>query len=448
MLLGVFEHLRPNHGMPTWHLPRSREGYDTFEYWVRLGRLLDDAGLDFLFMADSYGYPTVDGVMPPEVARHGIQFPGHDPMIFAAAVAAQTSRLGLVVTSSTMVETPYATARRFASLDRASGGRVGWNVVTGSSQATVAKLFGHEEMTAHDERYDIADEFVDVAVGLWETTWEEDALVKDVESGVYIDPAKLHPLRHEGRHFRSEGLLTVPPTPQRTPTLFQAGASERGRDFAARIAEAVFMQGRSIDTAAEITGDIRRRAVEAGRQADDVKILSGTTVVVGTTEEQAQQRLAELDSIRSVEVAAVIYAGYTGIDLRAYDQDEPLPVNSTEQGQSALNRYKRPDGSMPTPREILADFRDKAGRGFQFVGTPEKVADQMVHTMRASGLDGYMLEPTIGATEGYELFIELVLPILRERGVVTEPEPGATFRERMFRGRGPRMSERHPLARR
>jgi len=445
MLLGIFEHLRPNHGMPTWHREHHREGYDTFDYWTTLGRMLDEAGFDFLFLADSYGYPLVDGVMPDEVARLGIQFPGYDPMFYAAAVAAATRDLGIVVTSSTMVEAPYATARRFATLDRVSGGRVGWNVVTGSSQASVAKLFGHGEMTAHDDRYAIADEFVDVAVALWESTWEDDALRKDVETRVYIDPARLHPLDHHGAHFDVEGVLSIPPTPQRTPVLFQAGTSDRGRDFAARNAEAVFVQGRTIPTARGITDDIRARAVAQGRAADDIRIVSGATVVVGRTEREALEKREEFLSIRDLDAAAVIYAGYTGIDLRAYDPDAPLPVTSTEQGQSALNRYLLPGRPVPTPREILTDFQEKSGRGFQIWGTPEQVADELVATLADSGLDGYMLEPTVGSIDAYRDFIELVLPILRERGAVPPPEHGRTLRERLFPGRGPRLGAQHPI---
>ncbi|MDZ4236493.1 MAG: NtaA/DmoA family FMN-dependent monooxygenase, partial [Dietzia sp.] len=278
ILLGAFEMMNPNNGMPTWTDPRGRgDDWDDLSYWLGLATMLDAAGFDFLFFADTYGYATLDGRMPDEVAAHGIQFPALDPMLAIPALAHATSQLGFVVTSPTTVEKPYGTARRFATLDRFTAGRIGWNVVTGSSQATTDELFGVTQKLSHDERYDAADEFLDTCLRFWEHSWDEDAEVRDRARGVYADPSMLHRVEVDGTYQRAAGIFAVPPTPQRTPVLFQAGTSDRGRAYAARNAEAVFIQGQSIPTAAAHVADIRAQAVAQGRRAEDVKVITGMT---------------------------------------------------------------------------------------------------------------------------------------------------------------------------
>lgn len=438
--LGVFEMMNPSNGMPTWTHPDGRgDDWDRIEYWVDLARELDAAGFDFLFFADTYGYATLDGRMPDEVAAHGIQFPALDPMLAIATLAQATERLGFVVTSPTTVEKPYGTARRFATLDRFTGGRIGWNVVTGSSQATTDQLFGVTETLDHDQRYDAADEFLDTCLRLWEHSWDDDAESRDRGRNVYADPAKLRRVEVEGAYQRAAGIFAVPPTPQRTPVLFQAGTSDRGRAYAARNAEAVFIQGQSIPAAKAHVDDIRAQAATHGRDPHDIAVISGMTVTVAPTETEARALRAEYEAVLQRADAAVMFAGITGLDLTGIDPDTKVVDLRTDLGQTLIQRYARQNAEMRVG-EILDQFRTKAIRGFQITGSPEQVADEIEAIVDGSGLDGLMLEPTFGGPAAYRAFIELVVPVLAARGRVSAPA-GTTLREHF--GGGPRLAATH-----
>ena len=438
--LGVFEMMNPSNGMPTWTHPDGRgDDWDRLDYWVDLAKELDAAGFDFLFFADTYGYATLDGRMPDEVAAHGIQFPALDPMLAIAALARETRNLGFVVTSPTTVERPYGTARRFATLDRLTRGRIGWNVVTGSSQSTTDELFGVTEQLSHDARYDAADSFLDTCLRYWEHSWDDDAEVRDRARGVFADPAKLHRVEVADAHQRSRGIFAVPPTPQRTPVLFQAGTSDRGRAYAARNAEAVFIQGQSIATAAAHVRDIREQAVQGGRRPEDVAVVTGMTVTVAPTRAEADALRAEYEALLGLDDAAVMFAGITGLDLTGLDPQSRVVDLKTDLGQTLVQRYARQNPDMRVG-EILDQFRTKAIRGFQITGSPEEVADEIEAIVEGSGIDGIMLEPTFGGPGAYRAFIELVVPILAARGRVGAVE-GVTLRER-FSG-GPRLADTH-----
>ncbi len=456
MHLGVFEVAAPQvGGTLSWSHPYSgSERHREQQHWIDVARLLEAAGFDFLFFADGYGYPTIGGDLPEVAARGGLNFSGLDPMFLIPTLAHHTSRLGFVVTSSTGVDHPVATARRFATLDHLTGGRVGWNVVTGASQDTVAALFGHERMTAHDTRYEIAREYVDLCLQLWEGCWEDGALVEDKESGVFADRDRLHRVEHVGRHFRSSGFFTVPPSPQRTPVLFQAGTSTAGREFAAGQAECVFLQGTTLPHAAANVADIRARAAAHGRDPESVKVLVGATVTVGATHEEALARRAEFEAMQTDEVAAVIYAGNTGIDLTALDPDRPLSQvlegggdgRVGQMGQSNIDRFRRADGSWPLVREVLAELRGRGTRGFTIVGDPVEVADQLEEVMDVTGVDGFLLE-AIFSPGDHALFCDLVVPELRRRGrLPAEPDRArgtGSLRERLGAA-SPRLAADHP----
>ncbi|GAA1704202.1 LLM class flavin-dependent oxidoreductase [Microbacterium sediminicola] len=440
IILGAFEMMNPSNGMPTWTDPRGRgDDWDDIEYWVDLAKMLDAADFDFLFFADTYGYATLQGRMPEEVAAHGIQFPALDPMLAIPALARETEKLCFVVTSPTTVERPYATARRFASLDRFTQGRIGWNVVTGSSQATTDELFGVTETLTHDQRYDAADDFLDTCLRFWEHSWEDDAEVRDRARGVYADPAKLHRVEVDGTYQRAHGIFAVPPTPQRTPVLFQAGTSDRGRAYAARNAEAVFIQGQTIASAAAHVSDIRAQAEKNGRLASDVKVVTGMTITVAPTEEEARSLRAEYEALLGLDDAAVMFAGITGIDLTGFDPDTRLVDIKTDLGQTLVDRYAKKDPDVRV-RAVLDQFRTKAIRGFQITGTPEQVADEIEAIIDGSGLDGIMLEPTFGGPFSHKAFIDLVVPVLAERGRLNTPA-GPTLRERF--GGSARLAPTH-----
>ncbi len=446
--LGVFEMLNPNNGMPTWKHPLAKaDRYDKVDYWIEVAQLLEGAGFDFLFFADTYGYATIAGELPANVAKHGIQFTGFDPMLMISALAQATTNLGFVLTSPTTVEKPYATARRFGTLDHFTDGRIGWNIVTGSSQATTDALFGVTDHGTHDSRYDVADEFVDLCLQYWEGAWDDDALRNDPASDTFIDPAKLHKISHRGEHFSSEGYFAIPPSAQRSPVLFQAGTSARGRAFAARNAEAVLIQGQTIVKAAEHVADIRLQAVKHGRNPDDVKVITGVTVTVAATEEEARAKRAELDEQYTREDAAVIFAGFTGVDLSLMDPDTPLTDLSSDQGQTLVDRFVRPGTPVPTVGEVLDNFRSKANRGFQITGSAAQVADELLAIVEGADVDGFMIEPTFGGPEAFADFIEQVMPLLAERGLLEPKIENLTLRERLNRPGVPRLVDSHPGSR-
>ncbi|MDQ1131297.1 NtaA/DmoA family FMN-dependent monooxygenase [Microbacterium sp. SORGH_AS_0888] len=429
--LGVFEILTPSNGVPTWRHPAGRAyRYDQVSYWTGLARTLDDAGFDFLFFADSYGYPIVDGVVPEEVMTHGILFPGYDPMLLVSAASQAAPGLGIVVTSSTSLEQPFPTARRFATLDQFTNGHIGWNIVTGSTAQVTEGLFGITHAD-HDRRYDIADEFVDLCRTLWEDGWDDGAVVRDREADMLIDPSRVHEIAYRGTHFSSHGLFKVPPGPQRTPVLFQAGASGRGRDFGARNAEAMFIQGQNKEQALTASRDIRARVAAAGRDPHDMRLLSGVTVTVAPTSEEAHRKRRELEELFSMDDAAVLFAGFTGIDLRGLDPAMRIEdVAGTDQGRTPLDRYRTVSG-VETVRDVLEAFRVQE-RGFVVTGSPREVAEELVETAEFSDIDGYMLEPTFGDDGAYREFIDLVLPELVRMGArPRETDRALTLRERL-----------------
>ena len=447
LVLGIFGLLGPN-GMSgeTWsHPDNTSVNYKQLGHWISLARRFEEAKLDFLFFADSYGYPTLDGGVPPVVVRDG-GLPRLDPLVLISALAAATENLGFVVTASTTFEPPYANARRFSTLDHLTGGRMGWNIVTGSAMASAAKMFG-QPMVPHDQRYDAADDYVDLSLRMWEGGWEDGAVVADKARRVYADAAKVHRLDYDGPFHRAHGVYPVEPSPQRSPVLVQAGSSGRGRDFAARTAELVFLQGTTPETVRRNVEDIRDRAQAQGRRRDAVKIVVGLSLFVAPTPAAAQAKLAELSDYCSIEGAAVRYEANTGINLLRLDPESTLADARGEQGQSNIDRYRGTDGKpAPTVREILDEFRTRALRGLVLTGTPQSAGAAIAAYVEATGIDGFLLEPTW--TPGtYDDLFELVLPELRRRGLARTEYAGGTLREELF-GPGRRwLADDHPGAR-
>jgi long-chain alkane monooxygenase len=454
--LGVFEVFGLQvGGTLSWPHPRATSvRYHEPSYWIEVAQLLDRAGFDFLFFADGYGYPALHGDIAPGAVRHGINFSQLDPMMLIPILAHATERLGFVVTSSTGLDHPVQTARRFGTLDHLTGGRIGWNIVTGASQNVIAGLFGHSEMVRHDDRYAAAGEYVELATRMWETVWEEDALHLDKATGLFADRDKLHRLEYSGEHYRSSGYYTLDPSPQRTPVLFQAGTSPAGRQLAATWAEAVFVQGTTPGHTAGNVADIRRRAGELGRDGDALVLMAGASITVGRTHEEALAQRAEFDALQTDEVVNTLYAGNTGIDLLSLDPDRTLaqvlegdgagPVG--QMGTSNIERFLGPDA--PTVREILADLRGKGTRGFQVTGSPTEVADQLEELRETTGLDGFLLEPLFAATDLHD-FVELVVPELRRRGLLPDAPRSGTFRAQLGAGgagRPDRLAPTHPGA--
>lgn len=436
---GLFENAQANDsGRATWRHPENqRDQYDTLEYWTRLAEVCEDAGLDFVFLADAWGWADVNGERPDVASVEGLDLPRLDPFIVASAILARTEKLGIVMTGSTLLEQPYAFARRMATLDHLSKGRIGWNVVTTGTAETAVQAFG-VPMVAHDERYRMADDFMQLVYKLWEGAWEPDALTKD-KSGNFADPSKVHRISHDGPYFRSHGYGNSSYSPQGTPVLFQAGASPAGRAFGGRHGECMFVGGGSVEQLAEHSRAIRAEAVASGRSADSVKIMSEFRCVVGDTREDAQRKYQEVLDSQTPEVTVASYAWFTGLDLSAYDPETPMTDLHTELSQSQVLRF-----AGKTVGDVLKDWHEHGVGSKAFVGSPEEVADRVIELAEGADLDGFLLSPVIQPGSTID-FVERVLPILRERGVIASSE-GSTLRERLLGGEDATLPENHPAA--
>lgn len=429
----------------SWRIPgrESEWNFTDLAYWIDLARRCEAAGVDFLFLADSYGYPALHGSIVPTAIEKNVQFSTVDSQMLISALAAATEKLGLVTTVSTTVEKPPTVTRQYRTLDHLSRGRIGWNIVTGSGQAGSALLFG-EPLIPHDERYARADDHVELSLKFWEGCWQEDALVRDSATGTWADPAKVHEIVHDGPYFSARGVLVTPPSPQVTPTLFQAGASEAGRALAAKYAEAVFLAAESKALAAQIA-DIRRRAEENGRGQNAVKCLIAGTFRVADSREAAQAEHQEQIERITLEHAATLYAYFTGVDLLSLDFDKPIPSTAadSDSGRTNVERFLGPDA--PTVREILEEFRANGVMGAPFLGTPEEVVDQAMAMVEETGADGFLVQPE--ADGSHDVFFARVMPELRRRGLLKDELPGTTLREHLFGEGCVRLPDTHPGAR-
>lgn len=447
---GVFEVMGPQvGGTYSWPHPLSDSiDYLDPQHWIRMARVIEDAGFDFLFFAGGYGYPVIGDDLSEVAVDKGINFSGLDPDYILPVLAQHTDRLGFVVTQTTGVDHPAALARRFATLDHLTGGRIGWNIVTGASQNAVAEVFGHEALVPHDTRYAMAAEYVALASRLWEEGWDDDALVADRESGVFARRDGIHRVVFDGDHYRTRGYFTAPPSPQRTPVLFQAGTSPAGRAFAAGHAECVFVQGTTPAKTAAAVADIRRLTAEAGREPRSIILMAGLTVFVGETEAAARALEAEFDGMQSDEVVATLYAGNTGIDLLSLDPDRTLHQvldgdgHVGQMGTSNIERFLGDDA--PTVREILDQLRGRGTRGFRITGDPVQVADGIEALAAQTDLDGFLIEPVFPPHD-LEEFGRLVLPILAARGRIGTGRPGNSLRERITGRPGDRLGSQHPV---
>ncbi|MCU1446729.1 NtaA/DmoA family FMN-dependent monooxygenase [Cryobacterium sp.] len=447
---GVFEVMGPQVGGTfSWTHPRSESiDYMNVDHWIRVVKILEESGFDFLFFAGGYGYPIIDGDLPEVAVTRGINFSGLDPDYLIPVLARHTEKLGFVVTQSTGLDHPVQLARRFSTLDHLTQGRIGWNIVTGASQNAVAEVFGHDQMVPHDTRYEMAGEYVELAARFWETAWDDDALVADRATGVFARREGIHRVEYDGKHYQTRGYYGAPPSPQRTPVLFQAGTSPTGRAFAALNAECVFVQATTPSRTKAAVADLRRLGIEAGRAPDTLKTMAGLTVFVGETEERARELEAEFDALQTDEIVASLYAGNTGIDLLALDPDRTLrqvldaggPVG--QMGTSNIERFLGDDA--PTVREILEQLRGRGTRGFRIVGDPTQIADQIEQLVAETDLDGFLIEPVFQPND-LEDFGRLVMPILRERGRLRDGEAGNTLRARLTERPGnDRLGSAHP----
>jgi FMN-dependent oxidoreductase (nitrilotriacetate monooxygenase family) len=359
-------------------------------------------------------------------------------------MAAVTKHLGFGITASTGFEHPYPFARRMSTLDHLTKGRVGWNVVT-SYLESGARNLGLASQVSHDERYDMADEYLDVTYKLWEGSWEDDAVTADKDTGVYADPAKVHAIEHEGRWFQVPGVHLSEPSPQRTPVIFQAGASSRGRRFAGRHAEAIFTSGPTIDTIAPLVAGLREELEVAGRERSDARVYTMATAIVDATSAGARAKHDELRAYGDDEAALVLLSGWTGLDLSGHDLDAPLTGGNAEAIQSAASVFlgRDPEGRPWTLRDITA-WAGVGGRGPVFVGSPSEVADEMQHWIDATDADGFNLAYALSPGT-FEDVVDHLVPELQRRGVHRTEYEDTSLRDRLG-GAGDRLPDRHPGA--
>ncbi len=425
----------------TWRRPGARQtDFNDLEHWVGLARTLERGKFDAIFFADVVGLYAPYRGDERKYFEAGLQVPSNDPSVLASALAYATEHLGIAFTASILQEHPFNFARRVSTLDHASKGRIAWNIVT-NYLPNASRNFGLDGLTAHDERYAWADEYVEVTYKLWEGSWDEDALLRDRAGGIHADYDRVHRINHVGPRYRVEGPHLVSPTPQRTPLLFQAGASEAGRSFAARNAEAVFIQAPNLEAAARDTADIRTRAVEYGRRPEDLKFFQGLYVVPASTEAEALRKAAELDEWIDYDAQLSHMSGAVGIDFGHEDLDTPLGELRTEGVQSIVGWIKDLVPDRPATLRDVAHYTATNGR---IVGTPEQIADGLAR-WQAAGVDGVNLV-NAEIPGSYEGFVEHVAPVLQDRGLMQRDYAEGTLRRKLF-GAGDRLPDRHPAAR-
>jgi len=406
----------------TWgdwrHPDRDTSASTNFAFYRRQAELAERGKFDFLFVADSLS--ITEKSSPHYLNRF-------EPVTILSALAAVTSHIGLVGTLTVSYSEPFNVARQFASLDHISGGRAGWNVVTSWLGDTAAN-FSKAEHPAHDVRYRIAAEYLDVVQGLWDS-WEDDALVADKESGVFVDPAKLHRLDHNGQFFQVRGPLNIKRSPQGQPVIFQAGASDDGRNFAARRADAIFGSAQTLEEAQEYFRDVKARARGFGRDPAKLYILPGFGPVIGLTEEEAEAKYQEFAALGSLETGLGFLArAFNDHDFSRYDLDAPFPDvaalgwNSNQSASQKILAQVRSENL--TLREIAKRLSTPRG---SFVGTPAQIVDHMVEWFENEGADGFVLFETLPGQ--LELFVDHVVPLLQARGLLRTEYTGETFRD-------------------
>ncbi|WP_052848956.1 LLM class flavin-dependent oxidoreductase [Streptomyces avicenniae] len=391
-------------------------------YYQDLARRAEAATFDGIFLAD--------GPSLPDNVRYASRF-RLEPFTWLSALAAATSRIGLIATASTTYLEPYNLARLFASLDHLSKGRAGWNIVTtGAPQA--AGNFGLDAHPAHAERYERAHEFLDVVTRLWDS-WEDEALVADQASGVFADTDRIHTIDHEGPHLRVRGPLNTPRTPQGRPVYVQAGSSEDGRAFAARHAEAVFTAHQTLASAQEFHADIKRRAAALGRDPDGVLVLPGISPFIGSTEAEARALHDEFNELTQPAYSLDLLERLLGLRLTADRLDERVPRELIDTGgeRGVGSRFQVVldiiDREQPTVRQLL--HRLAGARGHKVVtGTPERIADHLQEWFEQGAADGFNIMPP-WLTGGFDVFADEVVPILRRRGLFRTEYTGTTLRE-------------------
>ncbi|MFZ6845192.1 LLM class flavin-dependent oxidoreductase [Undibacterium sp. RuTC16W] len=424
-----------------WRHPRDHsDQYTSAEHWTELARLLEYGLFDAVFLADVLGVYDVYEGNADAALRHAVQVPLNDPLALVPLMANVTRHLGFGVTCALTYEHPYTFARRISTLDHLTKGRIGWNIVTGYLDSAARNL-GLQQQLSHDERYDLADEYLDVLYKLWEKSWGKQAVVKDKVRGIYTDPAHVHPIRHEGRYFKVPGIHLSEPSPQRTPLLFQAGTSARGTAFAARHAECTFVSGPSKKIVKRYVDDIRAAVVNAGRQPEQILIYAQALIITADTTKQAQEKYQDYLRYLDIDASLTLLSGWTGVDFSAFPLDATIDYIESEAGRSALASFSAADPDKQWTVREAASFIALGGRGPVFVGCPAEIADQLESWVDDTGIDGFNLAFAI-AHETMRDVVNLVVPELQQRGRYKTQYSTGTLRQQLF-GQGDYLPSNH-----
>lgn len=410
-----------------WRHPEARGDFLAADYYADIGRILEAACFDLIFLADILAVPDrLRGSLDSQLRYGALGALRLDPLLVLAAMAAVTRHVGLACTVSTTYFEPYAVARSLATLDHLSQGRAAWNIVT-SFQDAEARNFGRETHLSHDQRYDRADEFMEVVCALW-ASWEDGALVRDRQRPLFADPARVHRIDHQGPWFKVRGPLNVSRPPQGRPVFVQAGASDRGRDFAARWAEVVFVTHASPEAARAFRTDLRERAARFGRNPDDLKVLPGIVPLVGETRDGAEAARRLLETLTEPDAGLSTLSYHLDVDLSQFPLDRVLPESLDVPG--VQGHYREVAELTRRTGMSLAELGRQYGAGrtaHGFVGTAEDIADRMQAWFVSGACDGFMVQVPF-LPGGLSGFAGHVVPELQRRGLFRSSYAGHTLR--------------------
>ncbi|HCA5148221.1 LLM class flavin-dependent oxidoreductase [Acinetobacter baumannii] len=424
-----------------WRHPQDRSvEYKDLEYWTDLAQILERGFFDGIFIADVLGIYDVYHQSAEHALTGAVQVPVNDPLQIVPAMAAVTKHLGFGVTTSISFEHPYPFARRISTLDHLTKGRVGWNIVT-SYLESGSKNLGLKNQVNHDNRYDIADEYLEVLYKLWEGSWEEGSVLRDRESGIFADHKKVHPIQHEGKYFTVPGIHICEPSPQRTPVLYQAGASSRGQKFASQNAECVFIAAPSKIATKKVVQGIRQKLVQEGRDPYSVKIYALLSIVTDETDAKAQAKFKEYQSYGSYDGALTLLSGWSGVDFSQYQPTDKVEYIQTNAIQSLLDSYVNADPERVWTIEEIANWNSLGGNGPVLVGSAETVSDALQQWVEDTDVDGFNLAYIL-AHQTFADVVEFIVPELQKRGVYQTSYAQGTLREKLF-GAGPYLPENH-----
>lgn len=445
--LNAFEMNCVAHQSPgLWQHPRDRsKDYARLDYWVELAQTLERGMFDGLFLADVLGVYDVFGGSADAALKHAIQVPVNDPLLLVPAMAQATRHLGFGVTVTLSYEPPFPFARRMTTLDHLTQGRIGWNVVTGYLDSA-ARGMGGDKQKAHDERYAVAEDYMDVVYQLWEGSWADDAVLRDRKGGVFTDPKRVRRISHRGPHYRLDAMHLGEPSPQRTPVLYQAGSSPAGRAFAARHAECVFISGPSKQVIAPRVAAIRQLAAEAGRDPKSLLIFALMTVITAPSHADAQAKFADYRRYANPEGALALMSGWTGVDFSRLDPDQIVQHVESEAGRTALENITRADPQRAWTVSEVASHVAIGGIGPVVVGSPDHVADELESWIDETDIDGFNLAFAV-RPETFSDVVDLVVPVLQKRGRYKRDYALGTLREKLFGQGQARLGPEHPAAR-